>query len=194
MPATRAAILEAAARELARTGDAESLTLRGVAREVGVATSSLYRYFDGLRALVDEVVAAWFGQLKDAMTAAADVAGAQAEPRIRARAHAYVRFGEDRPGHYLVMFAPRLLLDPGPVPRADAIRRVFDALVPELRLALDAVDGPGGEREARMAALQLWTVLHGAVTLRLLQLPSADRVHQVDDLVDRVLRRPAGSA
>ncbi len=47
------AILEAAARALARSGDKASMS--GVAREAGVARATLYRYFHNRQALVEEV-------------------------------------------------------------------------------------------------------------------------------------------
>ena len=71
----REEIVEAAGREIARTGDAGGLTLRGVAREVGVAATSIYLHFESVTELVDEVKRCRFGDLQAQLRAAADAAG-----------------------------------------------------------------------------------------------------------------------
>ena len=55
---------------LESSGDAESLTLRAVAREAAIAAPSIYRHFSDKDELVNAVVADRFGRLDDVLRAA----------------------------------------------------------------------------------------------------------------------------
>src|SRR5215831_10829801 len=55
-------LVEAAAQMIAETGDAGQLTLRGVARRVGIAAPSIYRHFPDVDHLKMAVVDRAFGQ------------------------------------------------------------------------------------------------------------------------------------
>ena len=83
---------------------APPLTLRGVARAVGVAATSVYLHFDNVEALVLEVARRGFGELRAAQEAAMDPAAAPCE-RLRARSLAYCDWAMANPGHYQWMFA-----------------------------------------------------------------------------------------
>ncbi len=99
----RAELVAAADDILARTGDIEGLSLRAVARAVGVATPSIYLHFPDKRALVHAVLAVRFGQLGAAVRAAVmqqpDAAG-----RLQAGCLAYCRFATEHPHAYRVLF------------------------------------------------------------------------------------------
>jgi AcrR family transcriptional regulator len=187
----REEIIDAAAREIARTGDASTLTLRGVARDVGVAATSIYLHFQSVSELVDEVKRCRFGDLERELQAAADQAGPDPAERIRARAHRYVRHGLEHPGEYAVMFTARLVNDPTTARRPSL--RALDDLEADLRSHLgsrpDVLPEARLADEAHLLALHLWTALHGSVTLRMLRplTPWPDEHEQVDDLVDRML-------
>ena len=191
----REEIVEAAGREIARTGDAGALTLRGVAREVGVAATSIYLHFESVTDLVDEVKRCRFGDLQAQLRAAADAAGDDPVARVRARARAYLRHGTEHPGDYAVMFTAKLATDPA-VARPRIGLAALEDLEVDLRAVLGAqeVDRPDPDRvaaEAHLVACHLWTALHGTVMLRMLrplmEWPEPDA--QVDDLVDRLLGR-----
>src|SRR3954466_14048308 len=66
----RLELIDAADRMLARTGDVEGLSLRAVAREVGIATPSIYLHFPDKSALIHAVLDARFEQLGAAVRAA----------------------------------------------------------------------------------------------------------------------------
>jgi AcrR family transcriptional regulator len=189
----RQEIVEAASREIARTGDAGALTLRGVARDVGVAATSIYLHFPNVSELVDEVKRCRFGDLQSELQAAAEAAGDDPVERVRARARAYARHGLEHPGEYAVMFTAKLAT-PGTTPRPPITLASLEDLELDLRSLLDArtAEQPDADRvpaEAHLLAIHIWTALHGTVTLRmlrpLLEWPECDE--QVDDLIDRLL-------
>ncbi|MEV4601784.1 TetR/AcrR family transcriptional regulator [Amycolatopsis sp. NPDC049253] len=102
----RGEILDAASRLLSELGGEDGLTIRGVARAVGIAPASIYQHFTDRSALVAGLLDYEFARLRAAMEAAeasedpADVVG-----RVRALIHAYCRFAMDNPGHHRLMMA-----------------------------------------------------------------------------------------
>jgi len=186
--ALRADILDAASGMVARSGDASTLTLRAVAREVGVAATSIYLHFESVEALVEELKACRFGELTEHLRQAADAAGTDPMDRLLARARAYVRFGIERPGEYAVMFAATFGPAQGRPAHAKYADEIFRDLAAELRAVPRAGRPPMDADEARMICYHVWTALHGMVSLRLLRplmdWPDADA--QADDLVYRL--------
>ncbi len=187
----RAEIIDAAGRLLAASGDAASLSLRAIAREVGIATTSIYLHFDTLDAVLLAVKTEYFADFGRALDDAADRAGTPAADRVRARAHAYLRYGQDHPGQYRALFdAPMLPPDLATqVGRSGA--QVFDTLRQDVAAA---VDGPGQETD--LIAVHLWTALHGTVSLRTARphFPWPDPTVEIDSLVTRLLAHPQPKA
>src|SRR5215831_18435358 len=97
-------IIEAASRLLADPA-APPLTLRAVAREVGVAATSVYLHFDDVESLVLAVVDRRFSELVRVQD---EITGADPCQRVRAGCLAYCEFGLAHPGHYQVMFTSPL--------------------------------------------------------------------------------------
>jgi AcrR family transcriptional regulator len=189
--ALRDEIIEAATREIARTGDAGALTLRGVAREVGVAATSIYLHFDSVEKLLDEVKLARFDQFTSALRDAVDAVGADPRARMLARARAYVTFWREHPGEYAVMFAARMHPTAGGYPRAMRVADALDDLAVDVAGVwaepVDADRPPSAQ--AMMCAVHLWTGLHGMLSLRMVRphMPWPDLDAQVADLVERLI-------
>jgi AcrR family transcriptional regulator len=98
-------ILVAAGRLLAEAGREESLSLRAVARAVGIAPPSIYLHFKDRSELVDTVMRAAYGEL------AAEMRRVRSRERIddpvgalRAVAYGYCRFVLENPKRYRLMF------------------------------------------------------------------------------------------
>ena len=102
--ALREALLEQAERTVRERG-ADALSLRELAREVGVSHGAPRRHFPDRQALLDAVAEAGFDRLGAELRAAADGAGEEFEPRLRATAAAYVRFATRDPALLDLMFA-----------------------------------------------------------------------------------------
>ena len=175
-------ILDVTARLLEESGDPRTLSLRAIAREVGVAATSIYLHFDSLDAATVAVKDQKYGELREALSVADRSAPDDPRSRLRAATRAYVDFALERPGTYKVLFSTNLNLPPvGDGGFLGA--RAFGVAVEVLR-------GTGiTDEEAHMAATQLWCLMHGMVTLRAdhpnFHWPSLD--DQIDDLVDRLL-------
>ena len=125
----RADIIGAARQILAETGGFEGLTLRGVARRVGIAATSIYLHFPDTEHLAEAATEQTFADLT---AAAASAAAGISDPgeALLVRCRAYCHFGLDHPGHYRVMFhqalVPSLAANPDDTPG----RRAFHASAP----------------------------------------------------------------
>src|SRR3954454_17907230 len=87
----RAALLEQAERTVRERG-AQALSLRELAREVGVSHGAPRRHFADRQALLDAVAQAGFARLGRQLQRAVSGAGEDFEARLQAAAGAYVRF------------------------------------------------------------------------------------------------------
>jgi AcrR family transcriptional regulator len=99
----RAELIAAADHILAQTGNFEALSLRGVAREVGIATPSIYLHFPDKRALIRAVLEVRFEQLRVAVQEAA-LAATGPDQQLRAGCRAYCQFATENPNAYRVLF------------------------------------------------------------------------------------------
>ena len=182
-------IKDAALRQLDE-GGAGSLSLRAVARAVGMTVQSIYHYFDGRDALLTELVTDSHNALADAVQAAADATRGQPAPaRLQAACQAYRDWAQQHRTQFLLLYGTPVPgyrpPDEGPV--CDAARRladpfldvVFDGWTPEELAAVPLQ--PGAEEIGAMhpcgvllppGALALFIELrgrlHGLVMLELL--------------------------
>jgi AcrR family transcriptional regulator len=180
-------IIEAAGRLLADPA-APPLSLRSVARAVGVAATSVYLHFDDVDSLVRAVVARRFGEL---VRSQEEASRHLADPcaRVRAEALAYCQFGLAHPGHYQVMLSKPLPIE---APRPGGIREqlpgqpAMDRLV---GLVAACAGCPAGDAVSTQTAILIWQQLHGIVSLRISRplLPWPPLADTVTDAVDRLL-------
>ncbi|MEV5953798.1 TetR/AcrR family transcriptional regulator [Streptomyces sp. NPDC051987] len=162
----RQEILDAATRILEETGREDALSLRGVAREVGISAPSVYRHFKDKADLVSTVLDATYRTLAVVMSEAGEsaaAAGASPLGRVRATLKAYRRFAIDKPRRYRLMFSleyepERRLYTDHPVQTVlQAWTDTADAYLAEA--------APGRRTEARNLGIHLWTALHGQLVL-----------------------------
>jgi AcrR family transcriptional regulator len=188
----RAEIIEAAREILAETGDLEGLTLRGVARRVGIAATSIYLHFPDTEHLA---VAATEQSFADLTAAAAAAAAGISDPAeaLLARCRAYCHFALEHPGHYRVMFqlplTPGLAADPAGTPG----RRAFRVLLRAVEACQRAGAATATGDPFRLASL-VWAAEHGLVSLRLSrpQFPWSDIDGLVDEAVTGIMGLKAG--
>src|ERR1700679_3394382 len=102
----RAALLERAERTVRERG-VQDLSLRELAREVGVSHGAPHRHFADRRALLDALAQAGFKRLGAELRGAADGAGEDFQARLRATAAAYVRFATQDAALLELMFADK---------------------------------------------------------------------------------------
>src|SRR5262250_143187 len=99
----RAAALAAAEKILEKEG-VDALTLRAVARAVGVSHTAPKNHFGDLQGLLSELAAIGYGRYGEALANAMNAAGADPRARMRAMGRAYVGFARQHPGMFLLMF------------------------------------------------------------------------------------------
>jgi len=168
----RAALVDAGL-SLLETRTADDLSLREVARAVGVSATAVYRHFPDKGALMAALASAGLARLASAQHAASDAAGGGAAG-FSATGSAYVRFALANPALFRLIFA-----NPQAVPLhpegADG-----DAMAFLRANAAALAAGKGGD--AQLIALQAWAMVHGLAMLML------DGQVPVDDaLIDRVI-------
>lgn len=176
-------IVRAADALLAESGSAAQLSLRGVAREVGITAPAIYPHFATLDDLLAAVLARRFAGLTHALVATPDTGDAHSV--VRARARAYVDFGLAHPGLYAVLFGPQ----------ADHLGVGFEGSAGEQAFAAilepvaRAIEVPADHPRALALATDIWVVVHGIVTLRtrLTGFPWGDLERQLDRVVNQLL-------
>ncbi len=188
----RSEIVVAATRLLAVLGEDETFSIRAVAKEAGIAPTSVYIQFPDKTAMILAVLSELFDELSSVRDAAERAAAAKggAWDRLLARSIAYVRYGVENPGHYKVLYEGRA------VPRVDAPRvaafgqpmldRTIE-LVTELWNSGLAAPVADPERTGTL----LWIGLHGVVSLRInkatIPWPHAD---ELAEQITRAIVRP----
>jgi AcrR family transcriptional regulator len=178
-------ILAGATELLEQTGSEEAVTLRAVARKVGISAPSIYAHFDDRQAIVNAIVDAAFADFNAAISAAFE---ASSDPllRLRAGCAAYLRFAEERPNRYKFLFESQILAPrPGePEIPAPAIRtESFDMLIRAVQDCIDA--GLSTSTDSELDSIAIWVALHGYATLHALVggFPWPD----VDVILDRII-------
>jgi AcrR family transcriptional regulator len=94
-----------AARRLLVSGGPTAVSLRAIARDVGLTAPALYRYFDSLDALVLAIVTDLFEELRGAVGKLADDhAGEEPLARVTHMARGFRRWSLDHPAEFALMF------------------------------------------------------------------------------------------
>lgn len=159
----RRALLDAAAAAL-DGADADSLSLRGLARSIGVSHAAPAHHFGDKVGLLTALATEGFDLFIEHLAAAAIVvAGDPPEQQLAAIGRAYADFAERHPGHFEIMFRPGLTRpdDPG---YARASDQAFDALLTLVGQCQHAGWRP--HVDTRSLAAASWAFAHGLSVLR----------------------------
>jgi AcrR family transcriptional regulator len=196
----------AAARELIEeTGSASAVTLRAVARRVGIAAPSIYAHFTDPEQIVRAVIAQTFEEFLRHLQAAR-VGIDEPRARLLAACRAYLAFGAQHPNLYALLFghnptpdgttgdqtADLRLRESG-----EGVERLIGAESFELLMndvAATAAVGASRTGDPFLTATALWVALHGLVRLRAdaPQFPWPDTKRLEDALIGRIaLLEPA---
>jgi AcrR family transcriptional regulator len=182
----REELIAAASGLIEESGDASSVTLRGVAKRVGIAAPSIYRHFPDVEHLLVAVVDRAFGEFaakRDERRAEAPDAGAA----LLAGCRAYCEFGTSHPGPYRFMFSRA---SPADGSRSVVGAAAFDALVAGIHRCQRT--GLARTRDdPSLLAAEVWAALHGLVLLRL-NLPTFPWPAPLEQMVDLAVSRLVG--
>ncbi|GAA1300294.1 TetR/AcrR family transcriptional regulator [Saccharothrix xinjiangensis] len=156
-------IVAAAVELLDETGDEGAITLRSVARRVGIAAPSIYRHFPDQPAIMLAVVQNAFADLDVELRAAVD-ATAGPRQRLFAVCGAYLGFAQAHPGRYRTMFGGLWTPDLGESSLTEDDlsslgRSSMELLADVLEECVDA--GCATSTDLAADAVALWLGLHG---------------------------------
>jgi AcrR family transcriptional regulator len=159
----RADLIAAASEALAETDGGDGLSLRAVARRVGIAAPSVYLHFASKDALMQAVLDEHFTALRESIEAAL---ARETDPaaRLLAGCLAYCQFAVERPGPYRILFGTARQPPGGPTPNETTGEAAFATLVDSLAACMDA--GAAPPRDPFRLASDVWAALHGLVSLR----------------------------
>jgi AcrR family transcriptional regulator len=167
-------IVSGALALIERTGSDEAVTLRAVAREVGIAAPSIYAHFQDRDAVVMAVVMRIFDELTEAIGHGIESAGQDPAARLIGGCEAYVDFGLAHPARYGVLFSERRMAAQDycmPVPIGPDGRPVLEFGAEAFALLADGIldcvkAGESASADIVADATAVWVALHGTVSLR----------------------------
>jgi AcrR family transcriptional regulator len=156
-------LIDAAGRLLTADDDVDSLSLRGVAREAGVAAPSVYLHFASKEDLLRAVVSAHFVALQRAVEAGV-ASGQDPASRLLAGCLAYCRYAVEQPGSYKLLFnTPRPDIKDAEFTGTTGAA-AFQTLVDGVAACIaTGVARPG---DPFRIATDIWSALHGTASLR----------------------------
>jgi AcrR family transcriptional regulator len=146
------------AREMLEAGGLKQLNLRALAARAGITPASMYHHFDSKAALLAELAALGFGELRRALEQADREAVAGG--RLRAWATGYFAYARAEPAMFALMFDPE-------VTEAPVVAEARDAALARLRQVVEEVVAALGRHDAPVdkITLAIWAAAHGAAGL-----------------------------
>ncbi|WP_439106752.1 TetR/AcrR family transcriptional regulator [Congregibacter sp.] len=181
----RAELLEEAIEQLQHT-PAEQLSLRAVARALGVSQTAPYRHFNGKEALLAAIATRGYRELLALLAAARDAGGDNAAQQLRLVARTYVDFAETQEQIFKLMFGP-LVQPSADYPELRGVSRETLLLVQSI-LQHGMQNGEFEEQDVIYLANASWAGIHGVATLRVdtpgLYSKHIDLLRQIDVAVN----------
>lgn len=147
--------------ELVDAHGASALSLRRVAKKLGVSHAAPGHHFADRPALLAAVAARGFAELAEAMLAARNELEAPVA-RLNATGVAYVKFAASHPERFRLMFGPEILDEGSDVELSSQTACAFDVLVSSVN---DALGHEATPERARVVTTAAWSLVHGLATL-----------------------------
>ena len=157
----RAALLAQAETTLRASG-VDGLSLRELARAVGVSHGAPRRHFEDKSTLLEALVAEGFHRLGCALAAAAEPDDRKFDVVLKDVAVAYVRFAADNPALVDLMSGSRYLAD-----ASEALVRARDASFAPVRRLVESGQTTGelAPGDVRRIGTLMFATLHGLATM-----------------------------
>src|SRR6202453_1156527 len=152
----REALVQAALREAERGGP-EAISIKALAKDLGVSQPAPYKHFADREALLAAVTAEAFREFMATLPAA--IAKASTRTKLARLVRAAVDFGLHRNGIYHLMFATRIIAS---APKSSELHGV---VIETFGLLLEALEAPAVGFLRERSALKIWAALHGVVML-----------------------------
>jgi AcrR family transcriptional regulator len=186
----RTALLAQAERTVRERG-VQDLSLRELAREIGVSHGAPRRHFPDRQALLDALAEAGFARLGAELRSAVDGAGEDFQARLRATAAAYVRFATRDAALLELMFAGKHREPSGALHQAaDSAFLVMLELIEQ-----GQADGALQRGESERVGLVLFATIQGIAALVTGGMVGAEQVDElVTDAIAHFLRGSRAAA
>lgn len=170
-----------AALEMVQENGLSSLSLRKLARRVGVTHSAPYRHFEDKAALIAAMAEAGFTQLCEYMLRAREQEAGPPTEKLYALGLAYVFFAVEHPSYFRVMFGPEVRGKTDYPGLDEAHDEAFELL----HNAVEACQEHGDIREGPpdVHARTCWTLVHGIASLCVNDLIDSERREHVEEVV-----------
>jgi AcrR family transcriptional regulator len=152
----RDALVLAALREV-ELGGPEAVSLKALAKQLGVSQPAPYRHFADREALLAAVTAEAFRQFSAMLRESINKPSKRS--KLSRLAQATLDFGLRRNGIYRLMFASRTM---AAAPKGSELHQ---AAMETFGLVLEALEAPAVGLLRERHALQIWAALHGVVML-----------------------------
>jgi AcrR family transcriptional regulator len=159
----RTAVL-AAAENIVEHEGVDALTLRAVARAVGVSHTAPKNHFGDLQGLLSELAALGYRRYGEVLAGAMNAAGSDPRTRMKAMGRAYVGFARAHPGMFLLMFRGERL-DMTRAALRESIEQARQALRDATASIANVTPLPPLQLAARATAS--WALVHGFAMLLL---------------------------
>ena len=156
--------------------DPQSLSLREIARVLGVSATALYRHFPDKEGMLGAIASRGFSMLRESQVKA--VEAGKGDPLIEA-GRAYVHFAFQYPALFRMIFAyPIDQTLPFETPPEESAAGIFAQAV------AGRLPGKPSKDERYIAELRAWAQLHG---LTMLILDGQLKLADIDALMERVI-------
>ena len=152
----RDALVQAALRD-AEQGGPEAISIKALAKRLGVSQPAPYRHFADREALLAAVTAEAFRQFS--ATLRESIRKPSRRSKLSRFAQATLAFGLRRNGIYRLMFASRIMAC------AAKGSELHVAAMETFALVLEALEAPAVGMLRERHALKIWAALHGVVML-----------------------------
>src|SRR2546423_2737375 len=152
----RDALVQAALQD-AEQGGPEAISIKALAKQLGVSQPAPYRHFADREALLAAVTAEAFRQLSAILREA--MAKPSKQSKLSRLAQATLDFGLRRNGIYRLMFASRT------VSCAAQGSELHEATRETFALVIEALEAPAIAYLRERQGLKIWAALHGVVML-----------------------------
>jgi AcrR family transcriptional regulator len=177
----RDALVQAALVEVEQAGP-EAISIKALAKKLGVSQPAPYRHFADREALLAAVTAEAFRQFSAVLREA--TRKPSQHTKLSCLARAAVEFGLKRNGVYRLMFASRTMACS---PEGSELRA---AAMETFELVLEALGPPAKGYLRERHALSIWIAVHGAVMLTEQGLLTGKAAHvSVEELVEDMVKQ-----
>lgn len=192
----RGEIIAAAIELLDESRDERAVTLRSVARRVGIAAPSIYPHFPDQPAIMFAVVQQELAALEAGLRSSAESAGDGPSQRLRAVCDAYLEFAGSHPERYRTMFGGLWVpdLSSSSVTEEDMVTLGDSALQLFVEALGDCVAaGASSSTDVAADSVALWVGLHGLAHQRAVS-PSFPWPNDIADRIINALAHLNGAA